>query len=876
MDNLSKNPRTSGRGAVSEKQKKVLITLGLLALTGTGYVVYDGLTGYDAGVAPCDLKCYNCSDCIDALNNDTIDYVCLNNSISSVGDCIDDPDNFTGKTLDCQDFTISGDGTGSGIELRGKNNNNITNCTITNFYYGIELRDGSNYTIVKQCNVSSNVHIGIRTYGVALDDPVINTTIEDNIVENNVYGITITATGDNTTLNRNVVCSSTTRDITNDATIVYGDNNTCNTSSSWNDTGEIGCTWQCPGCYQDFGDGTCECSDCSGCNLALADVDCNITYLNKDISYNGTLVAGTVDSCIDFPSSDKVFDCLGYTIDGNDSYNETSLALTAGITINSETNNTIRNCIVSDYYYSIRLINSGDDNSLINNTGNSSVYGFFLHWSSNNNIINNTGNDNSYDGINLWYFSDNNTVTGNMFNDNAYNGIYLTHSSDRNNFSDNTIAGNADGIFISGSNDNYFYDNIVQNSTEDGIQIQADSYGNNFISNEVCFNNDSHYDFYNLNLNYSNTGMDNWCDNCYNWEDEDGSSCAHGCTVCYCSSCDECELKLNDVNCSEVRLTQDISSNGTCIDTQTNFQDKIFTCQGFTITGNGTGRGIYLYEQDDNEIDCNIENFYSGIYLHNSDLNDIEVNVSDNYFGIEITGSNNNSITTNVSDNNYGIKFVGSDNNTVSDSEIYDNNGYGIGFSLSDNNTIDETKIYDNNEGILAEYRSYDNNITNTISCSNTLHDVWHGGFELSETYGVNLTCDESNIYDNGSPICDYTCSPVVIYKYAEPDRIFGTTNVTYYFNITNTGLYTVSNMMLTDSVFGNVPLIPVGTNITRDTIYSNTSFLVNYTYEVTATTINNCTINGTWEGFYTTSSDAAKVEFISCYSLCYMARFIY
>jgi len=84
---------------------------------------------------------------------------------------------------------------------------------------------------------------------------------------------------------------------------------------------------------------------------------------------------------------------------------------------------------------------------------------------------------------------------------------------------------------------------------------------------------------------------------------------------CECASCEECEKLMNDDNCSEILLTQDISSDAGCIETPVSFNDKTFDCQGYKITGSGGGgSGIYLYKSFDSIIkNCEISGFNYGI-----------------------------------------------------------------------------------------------------------------------------------------------------------------------------------------------------------------------------------------------------------------------
>ncbi|PKM91915.1 MAG: hypothetical protein CVU81_03315 [Euryarchaeota archaeon HGW-Euryarchaeota-1] len=93
------------------------------------------------------FACDSCSDCSNALNDDTLYEVKLTANITNfAGICINNPANFNNKTFDCQGYTIDGvDNVNTyGIYLNGKTGNTIKNCIVTDFYYGIYLNSSSN------------------------------------------------------------------------------------------------------------------------------------------------------------------------------------------------------------------------------------------------------------------------------------------------------------------------------------------------------------------------------------------------------------------------------------------------------------------------------------------------------------------------------------------------------------------------------------------------------------------------------------------------------------------------------------------------------------------------------------------------------------
>jgi hypothetical protein len=81
------------------------------------------------------FTCYNCSDCMAALNDNTYNEVRLGADITNqAGTCINNPENFSNKTFDCQGHVTDGIDTyhDAGILIAGYQKNNITikNCGI--------------------------------------------------------------------------------------------------------------------------------------------------------------------------------------------------------------------------------------------------------------------------------------------------------------------------------------------------------------------------------------------------------------------------------------------------------------------------------------------------------------------------------------------------------------------------------------------------------------------------------------------------------------------------------------------------------------------------------------------------------------------------
>jgi parallel beta-helix repeat protein len=176
---------------------------------------------------------------------------------------------------------------------------------------------------------------------------------------------------------------------------------------------------------------------------------------------------------------------------------------------------------------------------------------------------------------------------------------------------------------------------------------------------------------------------------------------------------------------------------------------------GYTLQGDGNGRGIDLYD-DSTSItvkNMQIRDFNFGIHLSNASYSIIESNyIANNLEGIRINGGFNNTLIgntiTNNSDNGISVFFnthhnlisgnkitnnwVGvlfqlySSSNTLSENFITANNGMGIWLDGGSNNRIIRNNITDNAKGVFISATKnstvYHNNFVN-----NTFHVYIHG-----------------------------------------------------------------------------------------------------------------------------------------------------
>ncbi|MEM4221895.1 MAG: NosD domain-containing protein, partial [archaeon] len=340
----------------------------------------------------------------------------------------------------------------------------------------------------------------------------------------------------------------------------------------------------------------CYCDSCATCNSKLSNPSCRTVKLTTNISDN----SGT---CISDPEnfSNKVFDCQGYTIDGS-GYNR-------GIYLNNKQNNTIKNCIITEFIYGIYLDNSSN-NVLINNNNLNNGYGIYLYYSSNNTLINNTASsNNNYYGIYLRY-SSNNTLINNTANSNRH-GILLEFSSN-NTLVNNTMNNNRYNFGIYGDDISHYYQDINTSNTVDGKPI-----------------------YYWTNEKYGPN-------NCKDTEIDESTNAGFVALV----GCDNITVKnLNLSNNIEgILLVNTTNSRIINNNISSNYGIFLFSSSNNTVTSNNIflgWRGVQLNNSHSNAIFTNhiILNDNSGVYLSNSANNTFFNNFFNNTLNVEIGNS---------------------------------------------------------------------------------------------------------------------------------------------------------------------------------------------------------------------------------------------
>ena len=268
------------------------------------------------------------------------------------------------------------------------------------------------------------------------------TTIKDNIVRGSKNGTIIGGHGihfngeTHTFIYNNTFCDNEDVDISNElGTGNYGDENTCDTRSNYNDEGTTrGCIYQCTG------SGACVTDDGSG------DAYCCGDTIMKSCTFNGSQDCRNVEERdgLITGADNIVINGDGYTLTGNSSgigifSNHSGVTIKnvqvkdfdTGIKVEDTSNNVIENCVVRKNYGSLTGINLSADNSSVrnnrvyNNTGPGIFVGGDYNLFENNTVLWNKNNT-LLPGYGIYFDADanNNTINYNAFGDNEAMDIY--------------------------------------------------------------------------------------------------------------------------------------------------------------------------------------------------------------------------------------------------------------------------------------------------------------------------------------------------------------------------------------------------------------------------------------------------------------------
>ena len=181
-------------------------------------------------------------------------------------------------------------------------------------------------------------------------------------------------------------------------------------------------------------------------------------------------------------------------------------------------------------------------------------------------------------------------------------------------------------------------------------------------------------------------------------------------------------------------LMKNVSVSGDCL----NFLHSNITldCQGFTIFGDDTGKGLNISDQHDIHIkNCNFKDFKYAVYVYNS--HDIT------FDNISIEGVPG-----------YAIRFESSTNNNFQNTRVYDSEGYI--YSPSQSNSFSDIVFGYNSSVGLLEYANLD--ISNSIANSSNI---------LLNPYFVSVNSSALSDFNKSANITirTTTCKSPAVYK---------------------------------------------------------------------------------------------------------------
>ena len=462
------------------------------------------------------------------------------------------------------------------MKMQCMHNTISNNTAIENLEGGIVLKCmNSNYNILEGNNASENARYGIYVGGR-------NNTVRYNTVLNNeYYGINMGRSDGsyNNELYGNTVCGNSEYDIRACGPECYGnhgDNNTCDSTSYYNDEGTTGCAYDCEsevGCVAP--DGTVfRCGD----------------TVTASCTFNGNMNCSTRYGLI-IGADNITIDGAGYALERPDP-GECTSSPSAGILNKGYDDVAITNLEIKHFCNGIYLnINEGDGNVVYRNTiencnihhnGNvtspSATHGIKMRYVFNSMIRNNSIHDQiahvdpnpgCEDGGNglFSYEGEYNNIIGNQFYNNQKAGMLIKMKPKYWNISHNHLWGNGQGgivlrcklcdfnliernnasdnygsgIFIGGNDNTIRYNTICNN--RDGGPYYDDSVGghgyginigrgdgslnNTLISNTVCGND--HLDVRVVTGVTGNTGDENTCNTTYNYNDDGTTGCTYSC-----------------------------------------------------------------------------------------------------------------------------------------------------------------------------------------------------------------------------------------------------------------------------------------------------------------------------------------------------------
>jgi cysteine-rich repeat protein/parallel beta-helix repeat protein len=357
-------------------------------------------------------------------------------------------------TIDMAGYSLTGPGSGIGINISDKEGVNIINANVINFSTGIYVDPSSGINLTGN-NITNN------SIGISFIDTN-HSFIVSNRIYNNTLGLNLTGSYNNTIYNNFFNNTNNTNE--------QDHNNTWNISLTLLSSGTniIGGSYLGGNYWHDYtgwdtdleGIGETQLPYNNSGNLTGGDylpltevgkIECGgtTTSVTTNITLNQNLTASS--TCFMVNTGNIIIDCNNYYVTGAGSGN--------GIEIQSSNQITLQDCYLLNFSNGL-FMNDSNHSTVTGTTLRNNSYGLFMNPSDNNTFTSNTLYDN---GNNTYVLNSSlNNFTGNTFNSSNY--ALMLFNSDNNTFVSNYILNNSYGMNLSNSGNNTIYDNKFNNT----------------------------------------------------------------------------------------------------------------------------------------------------------------------------------------------------------------------------------------------------------------------------------------------------------------------------------------------------------------------------------------------------------------------------
>ncbi len=205
---------------------------------------------------------------------------------------------------------------------------------------------------------------------------------------------------------------------------------------------------------------------------------------------------------------------------------------------------------------------------------------------------------------------------------------------------------------------------------------------------------------------------------------------------------------------------------------------------GYTVTGSGSGHGVYLYQRTGVTVrDLDVQGFTYGLYVFDSTGNTLSDNIcSKNYSGAFLRYSADNTLATSTFSNNYsGIYLYNSSSNALTGNTSLNNNiGIYLYYNCNNNTLSGNTSNSNSTDGIYL-YNSTGNNITANTS-------TWNDNYGLYlYSSGTNAITDNTWSNNYIGAYLYYNSSSNILTGNTSSDNYYG---IYLYYNSNNNEIY--------------------------------------------------------------------------------------